>query len=180
MTGSSDNSLWQFSLAVYGNKAVERACLRLQDGGGANINLVLFCCWLGCEGYGRLTAAEMQDVLATASHWHKRAIGPLRALRRDLKGDPAPVSADRCEATRQKVLAAELEAERALQALLFESVQHRVRQDKSTQHRTDDSFANINGYFQAAGIAEDEGIQQDVLCIVGAAIPGDRQSSSND
>jgi len=177
---TSENSLWRFSLAVYANSEVEHACLRLQDECGADVNVILFCCWMGCDGRGRFDADELPDVLVMASRWYEKAIGPLRALRRGLEGNPDPVSADHCKATRQKVLAAELEAERALQALLFESARHHAGRAKSPQHRADDSFANTASYFQAARIKQDRGVQQDILTIVRAAIPEDWAPRSNE
>jgi hypothetical protein len=78
------------------------------------------------------------------------------------------------------VLAAELEAERALQALLFESARHHAGRAKSPQHRADDSFANTASYFQAARIKQDRGVQQDILTIVRAAIPEDWAPRSNE
>ena len=172
MNGPSDNPLWLFSLKVYGNPDVEPACLRLQENAGADVNLVLFCCWLGLADYGQVAAPQLRDLLIATSRWHEKSIGPLRALRRDLKGNFDPVSSNLGEATRQKVLAAELEAERALQGVLFESVQHLAGNDKTDQQRGEDALANVTTYFQLADIAEDEAVRQDVLAIVRASIPG--------
>ena len=42
-----DNEFWRFSLAVYGQDDVAQECLQLQQVGGIDINLLLFCAWLG-------------------------------------------------------------------------------------------------------------------------------------
>src|SRR3974377_2548240 len=40
-------SLWNFSLAAYANKAVQDECLALQDEFGLDVNLILSCSYLG-------------------------------------------------------------------------------------------------------------------------------------
>ena len=38
---------WSFSLRIYGAPGVEPACLDLQDRFGADVNLALYCLWIG-------------------------------------------------------------------------------------------------------------------------------------
>ena len=38
---------WDFSLEIYAKPGVAQACLALQDECGADVNLLLFCCWAG-------------------------------------------------------------------------------------------------------------------------------------
>ena len=44
---SPAESFWSFSLTVYGRPGVEAACLELQDRFGADVNLALYCLWIG-------------------------------------------------------------------------------------------------------------------------------------
>lgn len=130
-----DHPLWRFSLRVYAAPGVEEACLRLQDRYGANVNLILFCCWFGHAGYGEIGSARLSEVLAPVRQWHDKAVAPLRALRRTLKKDPLPLSNNAVEPIRQKILDAELSTERALQALLFECVAGLVAEEKPAAAR---------------------------------------------
>lgn len=168
MSDQADHALWRFSLRVYGAEGVEAACLRLQDDQGADVNLVLFCCWLGTAGYGRAAAPLLRSALAAASQWHARAVAPLRALRRSLKHDPAPLAAADAEPVRRKVLAAELEAEHALQTLLFALASNLDRAALPADRRAADAAANVESYLAMKGIALDDAVRRDIGTIVAA------------
>ena len=106
------NPFWAYSLERYARPGVAEACLALQDGLGADVNLLLFCCWAGHRGH-RLAAAELESLLAVSRPWQDEVVGPLRRVRRRLKaeaGSAAPIAA-----LREAVKAAELEAERIVQ-----------------------------------------------------------------
>ena len=169
MADDLDNPLWQFSLWVYGNAEVERACLRLQDDHGADVSLILFCCWLGVAGYGRIEDRRLGEAIAAATHWSEKSVRPLRALRRRLKEDPRPVSKGLAEATRRQVLAAEIEAERALQGLLFEMAQGWGEPITTAKARAGDIRANVETYLSAAGIVATNAVEDDVSVIMGRA-----------
>lgn len=101
---------------MYRRPGVEQACLGLQDRLGADVNLVLFCCWLGRE----IDAQELDRVLAAVAPWQRDVVAPLRAVRRTLKprleisGDPG----EGAGGLRQQIAASELEAEHREQAWL--------------------------------------------------------------
>jgi uncharacterized protein (TIGR02444 family) len=44
-----DNVFWRFSLAVYASDGVARECLALQEALKADVNLLLFCAWMGAR-----------------------------------------------------------------------------------------------------------------------------------
>ena len=49
-----DHPFWEFSLRVYGNGGVPTACLALQERHAIDVNLLLFCAWIGESGRGIL------------------------------------------------------------------------------------------------------------------------------
>ncbi|MFB3151067.1 MAG: TIGR02444 family protein, partial [Alphaproteobacteria bacterium] len=51
-----DNPCWDFALVVYRRDGVAEACLALQESQGVDVNVLLFCCWLGESGRGGLSA----------------------------------------------------------------------------------------------------------------------------
>ncbi|MEE9251196.1 MAG: TIGR02444 family protein, partial [Alphaproteobacteria bacterium] len=77
---------WDFALAVYRREGVEEACLALQERHGIDVNVLLFCCWLGQSGRGALSGDEMARTLAAVKQWHGAVVGGLRAVRGVLKG----------------------------------------------------------------------------------------------
>ena len=52
-----DCAFWDFSLEAYARPGVAPACLDLQERHGADVNLLLFACWLSASGRGALDAA---------------------------------------------------------------------------------------------------------------------------
>ena len=76
---------WGFSLAVYGAEPVQNECLALQDQFGLDINLVLFCAFVGAMRGIALTAAELAAARQEVAGWHQDIVRPLRTARRRLK-----------------------------------------------------------------------------------------------
>jgi uncharacterized protein (TIGR02444 family) len=109
MDGSGDE-FWRFSLAFYGRPGVSPACLELQDRYGRDVNLVLYACWVGLSGRGRLTQADLAHAAAMNDPWREAVIEKLRAARRAIKEQAADVAEFYAAAK-----AVELEAERIAQ-----------------------------------------------------------------
>jgi uncharacterized protein (TIGR02444 family) len=108
-----DNPFWRFSLAVYSAPGISAECLALQEGIAIDVNLLLFCAWLGAKRHVVLTPADLEDIAANIGEWHERIVRPLRGIRQALKvvaGD-TPFYA--------KVKGIELEAEQIEQAILY-------------------------------------------------------------
>jgi uncharacterized protein (TIGR02444 family) len=111
------NDFWRFSLAVYGRPGVAQECLGLQDKLGLNINLLLFCAWLGCRGIA-LAREDLEGASRSIASWHDHVVRPLRGVRRQMKLHHEDVSALRAQVQR-----VEVEAEQVEQAMLFEYAQ---------------------------------------------------------
>ena len=80
------------------------------------MNLVLFLLW--CAWSSRpLDDAALAAAEATVASWQRQVVGPLRGVRRDLKGSPLPGIAT--EGLRAQIKALELAAERLEQDALF-------------------------------------------------------------
>ena len=115
---SSD--LWAFSLAVYDEPAVQKECLELQDRYGIDVNLLLFCVFVGAAHGAVLAERDIGQAAGVVRDWHENVVGALRAARRGLKPfatGPSP-TASGAETLRNDVKAAEREAERLEQMML--------------------------------------------------------------
>jgi uncharacterized protein (TIGR02444 family) len=112
------NSLWRFSLRTYRMAGVQEACLALQERCGADVNLVLFCGWVGRSGH-QLDRRSLRSAIDRVGFWQAEVITPLRLARRALKqlstGGPA---AETASALRKRLAALELDLERVEQDLL--------------------------------------------------------------
>lgn len=110
------STLWDFSVALYASPALEKICLHLQDEWQANVNVLLWCCWLELR-QTPLTSGRLDRALEQLESWHQMVVEPLRQARRDIKQqcDVNDVDVSNC---RQMVKAAELAAERVEQSWL--------------------------------------------------------------
>jgi uncharacterized protein (TIGR02444 family) len=114
-------ALWRFSLAIYAKPGVPDALIGLQDRGGADVNLVLYCLWRGVSGRPT-AAADIRAAVRATRGWQAGTVARLRVLRRALKTtlsciDDRAVAAA-VAALREQIKRAELDAERIEQTLL--------------------------------------------------------------
>lgn len=111
---------WTFSLAVYREGAVQRECLELQDRYGVDVNLLLFCAFIGAVRGAVMPDQAVRLAAAIVADWHRNIVANLREVRRALKplaSNASPTAAS-AAALRQTVKAMELEAERIEQTML--------------------------------------------------------------
>ena len=73
------HSFWEFSLRVYGGRGVAEACLALQDECGADVNMVLYCCWVGASGGGAVESRLLRRAAEMVAPWQGEVVGALRA-----------------------------------------------------------------------------------------------------
>jgi len=104
---------WDFALAAWRRPGVETLCLELQSAHGQSPPLLLWRLWLAAEGRA-LPPDGLSAAMALARLWQDRALDPLRTARRGLKAPAEGISDGARLALRQRVMAAELEAERLL------------------------------------------------------------------
>ncbi len=107
-------ALWRFSLAFYERADVATACLALQDDHGRDVNIILYACWIGLSGRGRLDSAALQAAEERLAPWRQAVTEHLRAARRALKAATTPDA----RALHAAVKSLELEAERLGQEML--------------------------------------------------------------
>ena len=119
---SAREEFWTFSVRVYADVAVPPACLTLQNDHGLDVNMLLYCCWLGAHG-ARLDTDLLERALTFAGPWSAQVVKPLRRARTWMKHDSnarAQLPADVYTDLRESLKTIELEAER-LQQLAIEA-----------------------------------------------------------
>ena len=140
-------SLWNFSLAVYANKAVQDECLALQDEFGLDVNLILLCSYLGAVHGVTLTAEETASARDVVRQWHDDIVRPLRVARRSLK----PIERQDAQRLRAQIKAAELESERIEQTMLQQWADTRLAQWRRGEARAAVP-TNLQALLAASGI----------------------------
>jgi len=135
-----DNEFWRFSLAVYEPVDVAEECLALQDALGLDVNVLLFCAWLGTRAFV-LSRSEIESASRIVATWHDNVVRPLRSVRRQIKAR----FGSEFEDLRSRVKIMELEAEQIEQAMLFDYAQGIQSLRASTDHR-DAIAGNVSEY----------------------------------
>ena len=135
-----DNDFWRFSLKVYDQKGVADECLALQDRHGVNVNLLLFCAWIGTQAI-ILDRNGIEAATKIVVRWDAMVVRPLRIARQEMKADPDMA------AVRARVKALEIAAEQIEQAMLFAH----ARSTTSARAQHGDAIAhNVNQYVAVA------------------------------
>jgi uncharacterized protein (TIGR02444 family) len=113
-----DNPFWRFSLEIYGKPGVSDVCLKVQDRLGGDVNLLLYCAWLGAVRGAQIDEAAVGALQRSVADWNAAAVWPLRSARQAIKALPAHRHAVIAE-FRKDVAALELRAEQIAEAMLY-------------------------------------------------------------
>ena len=168
---------WNFSLEVYGGDGTARACLELQERRGADVNVLLYCAWLGASGRGTVTVEKLKAVIADIAQWQTEIVRPARALRqkiRALGGATAGSGADfpnQVEAARRKAAEAELAAEHVEQLVLAAHAPFSGDRDKPVRERLRAAVGNLGVYAVCLGVSPDDRDREAVTAILASAFP---------
>jgi uncharacterized protein (TIGR02444 family) len=171
--GATPHPFWNFSLEVYSGEGVARSCIELQDRHGLDVNVLLFCCWIGASGRGRLQADELKRLAGKVTNWQREIVMPLRAARRRLAaGENLPVAPDEAAGIlRRRVADAEIEAEHVEQLLLAENYAVPGNRDRPPKERLTAALANLGLYSEQLGIKVERRDRAAVATILAACFP---------
>lgn len=163
---------WNFSLELYAGEGVAGACLDLQDRRGCDVNILLFCCWLGVSGRPTLTVERLRAILKASEPWQTEVVRPLRAVRRLLKDRSWPEALpETVEAVRRRVADAELAAEHAEQLKLASLHSPPADRDRPVGKRLRAAVGNLGIYAVCLGIVPDGKDRIAVATLMKAAFP---------
>jgi uncharacterized protein (TIGR02444 family) len=160
-----DNAFWRFSLAVYASAGVAQECLALQDALKADVNLLLFCAWMGARNIA-LTPSDLEAAGLAVDVWHASVVRPLRGVRQQIKS----LARDELEAFRAQVKSLELKSEQVEQAMLFTHAQTVAAAPSRTEPR-ETIAENIRMYVGAAARNRPATADElSVACLIEAAL----------
>ncbi|HEY2756733.1 MAG TPA: TIGR02444 family protein [Pseudolabrys sp.] len=160
-----DNAFWRFSLAVYASDGVAQECLALQDSSKADVNLLLFCAWMGARNIA-LTRRDLEAAGLAVEVWHAGVVRRLRGVRQQIKA----LARAEFEAFRAQVKSLELEAEQVEQAILYVHAQT-IEPAASGAEAREIIAENIRMYLEAAaGDRLATSAQLPVACLIEAAL----------
>ena len=170
MSEFPDHPFWDFSLDVYMSDGVGAACLELQDAHELDVNILLYCMWVGASGRGALSAEQMAAVTDAVKTWHHEVVRALRAVRTRMKGGVGNAPQDLSESLRQRIQKAEIDCEHTEQLMLAAAVNLRPDDDRSPEQRVADAVSGISAYFDTFG-AVSEADRANLELILSRAFP---------
>lgn len=163
---------WNFSLELYAGEGVAEACLDLQERRGCDVNVLLFCCWLGASGRPTLTADRLRSILAASDAWQTEVVKPLREMRRRLKDRSWPGALpETVDTVRRRVADAELAAEHAEQLKLAGLHTPPADRDRPPEKRLRAAIGNLGVYAVCLGVVPDEADRRSVAALMRATFP---------
>jgi uncharacterized protein (TIGR02444 family) len=113
-----DNELWRFVLSFYAGEGVSPACIVLQDKLGVDVDILLLAIFAQIRRGILLDRSDLGIVDNVVRDWRSEIVQVLRRARTRLKAGPAPAPSSVTESLRNRIKAAELEAEQIELAVL--------------------------------------------------------------
>ena len=167
-----EHPFWDFSLRVYGSDGVPAACLVLQDRHRIDVNVLLFCSWLGASGRGVLDGGEIARVCETVDAWHRDAVRAVRGVRQRLKGGLGAAPLELSEPLRRRIARIEVDLEHVEQLMLANSLPREADEGLDAAARLGDALDNVSAYFAVARVVPDAADAAETAIIVGPAFAG--------
>jgi uncharacterized protein (TIGR02444 family) len=172
MSNFLPHPFWNFSLEIYAGEGVAGACLDLQQRRGCDVNILLFCCWLGASGRPTLTADRLRAILKVSDVWQAEIVRPLRQVRQLLKDKPwTETLPETVEAARRRVAEAELAAEHAEQLKLASLYAPAGDRDRPVEKRLRSAVGNLGVYAVCLGVVPDAKDRAAVATLMQATFP---------
>ncbi len=168
-----DHPFWDFSLAVYGAPGVPAACLDLQDAHQLDVNILLYCLYLGGSGRAALSEDEMATVTGAVAAWHADVVRGLRAVRQLLKGGLPPAPETLSEPLRAEVQRLEIDFEHVEQLMLAASLSDSSEKLDEPEARIRAALANVGRYFEAIAARQTAADRRALAVLIRAAFEAD-------
>lgn len=173
MGGAGHEAFWDFSVRTYRTPGVPEACLSLQNEHSADVNMVLFCCWVGARR-GAFDDRLFEAACNFSDQWAGQVVIRLREARTWMKHsgcfEPG-VPTEECMRLREDVKKVEFAAEKLQQQVLESLVEPASDRDAADRAMLDDVVANLERYARHAGFGIDEATRDKCRAILEAAFP---------
>lgn len=161
---------WNYSLSLYARAGVESACLALQEA-GADVNLLLLCCWLGSLGR-QLDSRSLEQLRAAAAPWQTEVVSSLRRARRAVKRGIAGAAPARTEELRRAIFAVELDAEYLEQILLADQALPLTAPARGGEPAAEVNLGRYLGLLAVGAATDAHARALLAACVDGGATPG--------
>ena len=149
-----DSNFWNYSLQIYGLPDVEQYCLTLQDTYGANINILLYCCWMA-EQQCALDEQQISAIMSSSQDWQGRIVKPLREARRAMSEDVMLMPAELYQQTKDHLREMELNVEHMEQIHIEKALDTQQLKFSKDQSPADITTHNMSCYMKQLDSVDD-------------------------
>jgi len=152
-------------------EGVGSACLELQNAHDLDVNVLLFCLWVGASQRGVLTTFQMKTLTNTVDIWHKDIVRGLRAVRTSMKYSSFYEDGALTESVRQRIQKAEIDCEHIEQLILAAALNLKSDNKRCDKVCLKDALSNMGLYLKTfTNITEKD--RQNIVYIAQVAFPG--------
>ena len=166
-------AFWVFSVRTYRTPGVPEACLSLQNDYGADVNMLLYCCWVGAA-VGPFESELFDRAGEYSTHWAENVVIPLRGARTWMKHtgcDSDPVPTTSCMELREEIKTVEFAAEKMQQEVLESMTSLERRGSDAPDEMLRDVATNLKLYAEYAGLDKCDDVSRKFSVIIDAAFP---------
>ncbi len=139
-----NSELWNYSTQIWTLPEVEGICLNLQNTYNANVNMLLYCCWMGDKNLS-LNDDDLQALLDTVQPW-QTIITPLRDSRKMMQQHLIAMPANVVNQTIANMNEMELNAEHMTQLALEKVLKPEKISPCKDLNNIECSLSNIKSY----------------------------------
>jgi len=115
VTSNSENNFWLYSKTHYARPGVSTYCLQCQDIYGGNVNILLFCSWLGYRSI-EISIQDLVEACGEIEQWDLSVVQPLRKVRKYIAESKIATSKENTIVSLKKL---ELTSEKTEQDVLY-------------------------------------------------------------
>ncbi len=162
-----------FSVRTYRTPGVPDACLSLQNDFGADVNMVLYCCWIGAH-VGEFGREIFTEACQFSTQWADQVVVSLRSARTWMKHSGCEletVPTNACMELRETIKSTEFASEKLQQQVLESLVSIKQLSNEAPDKFLDAVIANLNRYSAFAGIEVCDDVRHKFSVITDAAFP---------
>jgi uncharacterized protein (TIGR02444 family) len=166
-------SFWDFSVRTYRTPGVPDACLSLQNDHGADVNMLLYCAWIGVVS-GPFDGELFRRASEFSTRWAENVVIPLRGARTWMKHtgcDSDPVSTEPCMELREEIKTVEFAAEKLQQEALESMVSVDRPGSDAPDQLLENIVANLLLYLESLDIQTASDVCEKLSIIICAAFP---------
>jgi len=141
------SEFWNYSTQLWCLPDVESICVDLQNNLDADVNLMLYCCWVG-DMSKCLNEDDIQTLLDINKPWHTM-IKPLRDSRKMMQQQLIAMPSNIIEQTINNIKEMELNSEHMAQLSIEKALELENITPCADQSSIECCLHNLNAYFQS-------------------------------